>query len=429
MSFRDKLKATSTKVLKDVLEEEEELLPSSAGGDFLSLKAGLNKVRIYPKHPTEKKYSHIRMCCWLGVEDESGKEVRRTFQNCRIHLGTKNDIIEEYINQAKTKLAASKDADDLKKLKAMTKFEKGSGNASLSFGTTWVVYADIHEKGKEPQFGLLELKKTVRDALNKESIIEDEDEAIEMDPFTDPDEGKPVLITYNKEAKQANQYYTVQLSKNALPLTDAQVEHFEKCKPLSELSIVNVRLEDFEKSIDALRNYDDTFEIGVFEEDSFQEMIETCREQVKEALDGKDDPDTEKEKPAAKKSSTSKKVIEEVPEEDEPTPTPKNKKKKGDKFDEMDREELKRYNKEKEYGIQIFKGKTTDDDIREALREKEAEEDNSGDDAEIPEEPEEVVEKQVKKGKKAEEDDDVVTVDKKRPNLASLKEKLSPARK
>lgn len=428
-SFRDQLKATSTKVLKKIVEEEDMSLPSGGGnGEYLKLDVGLNKIRIYPKHPGEEKYSHIKSSCWLGVEGDDGKDVRRTFQNARVHLKTANDIVEEYINKAKAKLSTSKDSEDLKKLKDMTEYKQGS-NASIGYGTTWIVYADKHVKNKEPQFGLLELKKSVRDALNKETIIEDEDEAMEMDPFTDPDEGKPILITYDNKAKKAADYYKVQVSKNPIALTEEQTERFEKCKPLSKLPNVNYTLSDFEKVLEGLRNYDDTYEIGIFEEDDFQEMIEKCREQVIDALSGNEEDETKsspkksstKSKPElpAKKSATKKKVEEEEDDDPEKEEQEAEETPDGDEFDSMDREELKRYNRDKVYGISVIKNKTTDDDLREAIREKEAE-----------------LNKSSKRGKaKVEEEDpeeeddndveEVVKPSKPRVSLTDLKKKLN----
>jgi len=412
-TFRDKLKATSTSTLKKSVQQEDAFLPSSSQSDFLKLEQGLNKVRIYPKHPDEEKYSHIKCSCWLAVESDEGKEVRRTFQNAKIHLGTKHDLIEEYVNSAKSKLSSSKDPEDITKLTNLTKYKEGN-NASISYGTTWLVYADLHVKGKDSKFGLLELKKSVRDALNRESIIEDEDEAIDLDPFTDPDTGKPILITFDKNAKVAANYYKVQLSKNELPLTDEQIEKFEKTKPLSKLQQVKYTLKDFDTIIDGLRNYDDSYEIGVFETDSFQEMIDTCRAEVVLKLDSADtsneEENDEQELPKKSTNKNPKKVVEEVDEdmeeEDDKVST-----KIVDKFDKMDRSDLKSYNRDNGLGITVL-SKMSDDELRDLIREKKSQPKTSNEEDDIEEE----------------QDDDVVTPSltpkKKTTSLEDLKKKL-----
>lgn len=453
LSFRDRLKPSSTKALKEKMEDEESKIPSSGGNsDFLKLVEGLNKFRAFPPHPGDgvipgdDSFITLRCSIWLGVEDDEGKMGRRTFQNAKIHAGTKHDIAEEYINLAKAKLSTSKKKDDLLKLTNMTTYKEGN-TASIGFNNSWLMYGKMIVKNGDDKRGLLEVKKTIRDAIKSESIIEDEAEAIEVDPFTDPSDGVPMLITYYKRPPKGKKNYQLQLSKNALEMDEEDIEWFEKQKPLSQLSLLKVKLSDYEKILEALRNYDDEFEIGVFESDEFEEKIELCRAELEEALGSDDTDDDDDEKP--KKKVAKKKVVEEdededtpvakkkvakkvVEEEEEEVVKPKSKKKIGDKFDEMDRDELKAYNKENDLGVVVLK-KWEDDELRFALREAE----EASEVTEEEEEEEEVKpitkKKVVKKVVEEDEDENENTTDddddekpvaKKKPSLEDLKKKL-----
>ena len=352
-SLRDQFKATQVSDLKKVVQEDDSKIVS--GGkrtDFLEIKDGLNKFRIFPKHPEEKNFYHIRGVHWMTVEDDNGDDVRRTVLNAKSHAGWTKDPIEEYINFVKKNLSSS-DADDANKIKKMV-----SWNDGITLQTSWICYANKMTKGSPNEFGILEFKKTVRDALNNESIIEDEDESISVDPFTDPDDGKPVLITYNGKAKKAADYYKVQLSKTAVPLSDDELEKFSKLTPLSQLPMLNYNEEMFELALNGLQHFDAEHEIDLFDTDEFQEIIEELREQFNEV----------EEKPKSKSKSTKNQVIEEDEDEEDEDVVEDEESEDGDEFDSLDRTELKKYISKNGLDISIKKS-MSDDDIRDLIRE------------------------------------------------------------
>lgn len=368
MSIRDKYKATPTLVLKKVKEEEDIDLQSGRGSDFLSIDDGLNKFRIFPKHEGEETFFHKRGYHWVSYEKDG--EIKRTnVPNSRVHGGTEMDMIDEYIKYARLILDAS-DPLDAKKLKDMVSYPTG-----IHMSTTWLLYANKIVKNKPDTFGLLEIKKLVRDAMNELSIIEDESEAMEMDPFTDPDEGKPILLTYNPNAKKASDYYKLQLSKNSLPLSEEEFERFEKVSPLSKLSLLQYGITQFETALEGLRIFDEENEIGIFETDEFQEIIET----VKAQYDGKAGKDVEdikttkksvvkgkKEEPATKKT-VSKKVVVEEEAEDEPEAEEAEETNDVDEYEEMARPDLIKALRALDAEVKIYKS-TTDDSLREQIR-------------------------------------------------------------
>lgn len=394
-SIRDKYKATDTSILKKKKEEEDANLSSGRGSDFLTVEDGLNKFRIFPKHEGEEAFSILRNYHWVSYEKDG--EIKRTnVPDSRTHAGTEKDIIDEYIKLARLTLDAS-DADDAKKLKDMVSFPNG-----LHMSTTWLAYANkIIGKDKAPQFGLLELKKTVRDGMNELSIIEDESEAIEMDPFTDPDEGLPLLITYNSKAKKAADYYLVQLSKKPVPLTEEELERFDKIQPLSKINLLQYTIVQFETAVEGLRIYDEENEIGIFEGEVFQDIIEEVKGQYDQSAGRDAEEETKTTKKTVAKTTTkpttktTKKVVVEADEEDEETPFVEDEETEeepeeaveADEYEEMDRESLKRAIKALDPEAKFMKSES-DDDFRVRVRELAA----GGDEGEEGEEEAEEVE-------------------------------------
>ena len=278
--------------------------------------------------------------------------------------------------------------DDSDKMEAL--LGTGMNSNSLNPQYSWLCYADVVREGEELRAKVWEFKKMVRDLLNKLAMSEDGDEPIEIDPFTDPDEGVPVLVKYLKKPnkKKGEQYYEVTLGKKpkARPLTDEELEYFATLKPISEVTR-RYNMSEFDKAIDGLKNFDEDNDFNLFDNDDWLEIVEEVKQQY--------DSDSEDEQP---KKKTSKKVVE---DDDEEEVKPKKSVKKsepeedddsedetedepeeeetedGDEFDDMDRTALKKYIKEKELEI-VVKKSMSDDDLREAIRA----EVNSGDDSE-----------------------------------------------
>lgn len=373
-SIRDRFQATSTAKLKEQKEQEDANLNSGKGSDFLTIEDGLNKFRIFPKHEGEESYSHIREYHWVSYEKDG--EIKRTnVPNSIAHGGTDMDIIEEYIKFCRLTLDAS-DSDDAKKLKDMVSFPSG-----IHKSTTWLVYANKIVKNKPNEFGILELKKTVRDGMNEQAIIEDESEAMELDPFTDPDDGLPVLITYDSKAKKAADYYKVQLAKNKMALTDEELEKFDKVQPLSKIGLLQYNLTTFETALEGIRIYDEEHEINLFESDTFQAIIEEVKAQYDQSVGSRDEKEGKKssktttKKTAGKKAAVKEEVeddddteeTEDIEQEDEDQEDEDQEVQEGDEYDEMDRQQLIKTLRGLDPEVKIYKS-TEDDSLREQIR-------------------------------------------------------------
>ena len=371
---RNKFKATSTKKLKVLKEEEDKIIGSGQGGlETLDIVDGMNKIRIAPKFPDEKEFYLMTKRTWIPYEKEDGQITNIPVLDSKVHGGTKLDIIEEYFNYVKNSLDSS-DSDDAEKLKKLTHWKDG-----LVAQIFWTAYGWKLVKGQEPEFGFFEFKRTIRDELCSLSIIEDEDEAIELDPFTCPDEGSPILVTYNSKAKKSSDYYKLKLSKNQYPLTDEMFEEFSTQKPLSELLRNVYTREDFDKALEGLRMYDSDNELDLIDEDEFQEIMIEVRGQygsskakAKEDVDEDEDEDEEEApKPKKNKKPAPKPEPEEEEDEDEDEEeAPKPKKNKKPVVEEEDEDEEEEAPKKKKKPTP--EPEEEDEDEEEAGEEEEA---------------------------------------------------------
>ena len=397
-SLRSQLKATPIKKLKKQVDEDNEMIGAYASNEYLNLEDGKTiKIRIFPAHPGVENFYVPKKCYWLSVAGNDGDMRRTQVLDSRAHGGTKMDLIDEYVKWAKKKWA--KDSD---RLEALT--GSGPNSNSLNPQYSWLCYADKVTPDGQLRAKLWEFKKMVRDYLNKLAFSEDEDEAIEIDPFTDPDEGLPVLVKYmkNPNKKKGENYYEVSFPKKvaARPLSDEEIEYFMSLKPLSEI-LPKYGMRDFERALEGLQNFDEENEMGLFDDDDWLEHVE----EIKAQYDGEEDD--EDDKPAKKKTSkkvTQKSVEDEDDDEEEEEEKPKSKSKpskkkpepedeeeeaddneEDDELDDLDRTGLKKYIRENELEISIKKS-MSDDDIREAIREALADDDNEEETEEEPEE-------------------------------------------
>lgn len=409
-SLRSQLKATPIKSLKKQVDEDNEMIGAYAANEYLNLEDGKTiKIRIFPAHPGVENFYLPKKCYWLSIAGNDGNMRRAQVLDSRAHGGTKYDLVDEYVKWAKKKWA--KDSD---RLDTLTGTGPNSNNLNPQY--SWLCYADRVTADDPLKAKVWEFKKMVRDALNKLAFSEDEDEAIEIDPFTDPDEGLPILVKYmkNPNKKKGETYYEVSFPKKvtARPLTDEEIEYFMGLKPLNEL-LPKYGIRDFERALEGLQNFDEENEIGLFDDDDWLEHVE----EIKAQYDGEDDD--EDDKPAKKKTSkkVTKKSVEdedddETEEEEETEEEPEEEEaddnEEDDGLDDLDRAGLKKYIRENELEISIKKS-MSDDDIREAIREALADDDNE---EETEEEPEE-------------EDDDEDEKPKAKVSLADIKKKLA----
>ena len=369
-SLRSQLKATSIKRLQKQIDADNEMVGTGSSTEYLNLEDGKTiKIRIFPGHPGQEDFYVAKKCYWLSFRTDDGEERRGTVLDSKVHGGTKYDIVEEYVKYAKKFIG--NDADKLEALVG-----NGPKSNSLNPQYTWLCYADRVNGDDQLRAKLWEFKKMVRDAMNKLAFSEDEDEVIEVDPFTDPDEGLPINVTYRKNPnkKKGENYYEVAFPKkvSARPLTDEEIEYFMSLKPLSEV-IGKYGMRDFERALEGLQNFDEDNEIGLFEDDAWLEHLE----EIKAQYDADDEEDEAPKKKTAVKKTTVKKTApapeeddedaDEAEGEDDEEDDAEEQENDGDEFDDMDRSELKKYISKNGLNVSVKKS-MSDDDLREAIR-------------------------------------------------------------
>ena len=408
-NFREKFKATKIKDLKKAVDKDDAMVGVS-NNDYLNLEDGKTlKIRIFPAHPGYEQFYVPKKCYWLSFPAEDGGDNKRgTVLDSIVHGGTKMDLVQEYVKYAKKKYG-----DDDDKMETLT--GTGMNSNALNPQYSWLCYASIVTPDEELHPKVWEFKKMVRDALNKLAFDEDNDEPIEVDPFTDPDDGLVLAVKYLKKPnkKKGENYYEVDFAKTgkkkeaySRAITDEELEAFSRLKPLNEV-VPRYTKKEFDRALEGLQCWDEEFDFNLFDDDEWLEIVEA----VKEQYNGSSDDDDEDEKPKKKTvKQTSKKVEEEedADDEEEKKPAKKSAKKKveeepedsededseeeetddseeeeeedtnDDEFDDMDRKELKHYIKENELEITVKKS-MSDDDIRDLIREAVADSDDEDD--------------------------------------------------
>jgi len=341
-NMREQLKATSLKTMKESDEKVSELV-STSRGEFLKIpKDKTTKYRIYPAHPGDNQFYQIKMVHWvpeMRERDNNGKkEVKKTnvpIFNARAHGGYDKDICEAYIEYAKKRIFEKYAKDQSTRDKELKKI---TGQDGPTGKINWVMYVDEFQANKKV-FGRLEIPKTVKDGINNASVTEDANESISVDPFTDPDNGKAILIT-NKSDAEPSKMYTVNIEwKQNYKLTDEEIENFLKQEPLSKMYVNSYRQKDFERALKGLELFDKEAGFGFFGEDDWLDVVVAIKNELRL------DPQAEEE--------------EQEEEEEE----------SGDGLNSLDRDGLKLFIKNRlpKDAVKIFQADTADS-LRKKIR-------------------------------------------------------------
>lgn len=397
---RSKFKPT---VVADAIEQDNELKASLGrdGGSYtkyIKIENGQNLLRIYPPHPEEdgggNTYAEPKVTVWLPFivveRDQQGneiiengrpklKETSRTVYNSRIHAGTEKDLVEEYqkycLNYFEEALKYAQDEKEQLSIKGKITQLKGNFQQrinGLNYSNVWVMYVD-KIVGQTATFGPVEIKPAVKDRLNSLSASADSGSgAIVTDPFTDIETGRAILVTYNKEAKQAKDYYSTELDNvtiptmiegrtypmpRTFPLSDEQLEAFMKVTPLAKRFKNCFTRRDFNLQFEGLQLFDQKHQIGLFESDEFVQIIEEIDSYYPE-IDETAEQGEENHIGGAAQPITAQ-SHEVIVEEEEAGQ---------DQFDLMTRKELGEWHKKNKTGV-LVKPTISDDSLRDLARE------------------------------------------------------------
>ena len=384
---RKLLKATNTSTLKQQDQDASQYEYKAGDRNFLKIEPGSNKFRIYPAHPGNDSFIKMFGVHWLTLEtevtdskDKSKKTVelkRRPIFNARIHAGSEKDIVEEYIKAVQIKLKADYPQDEAKRSdlwKRVTDFKEG-----ITLKLQWSCYA--HKIGKDgtKQFGILNVSSPLKDKINATAAFEDDSNSpITIDPFTDPDEGKAVIVTYNKGSEDKTKTYTAAIEfRGNYALTEEEVDHFLAQDSLEKLYGKECYTKkDFEKEYAGLQLFDEKNKFGIFENEDWMNFCEEQsnlypeveEEKPSESQNGRIKASTVKYDPKAKEKNTNfiEKVKEQtkIREQGDTSETPGE---DNPPIDLMTREELVAFNKKEKLGITIFP-KMSDEMIAEQIK-------------------------------------------------------------
>lgn len=339
---RSAFKATSTEVSKAKEKEAGLKARNGSGSDlvFHTLEQGDNKFRFYPYHPDgggETYFEHkvvnflpIEVDVWEDGEKIEGESQikRKPIFNAKVHGGYPKDLVEEYHSIAK-KMGEEMGKDEKKKFLDKVFHYKTGVNTSRG----WVVYADKHTDDNQKIFGLLEFSNPVKKEINKVVGSEGDDEVMDNDPFTDPDDGICVII--NKTGKMLDTEWSVSLETKKsgkfgyemipTPLDDSQLERYLEKDSLYKKFRNVFKRADFEKQVEGLQRVDQENEFGIFETEEFLKVMEEISDMIPEDKEEKEEKSEKKEKPKATKKP-------------EPTPEPEEEEVE-DKQEEEEQEE------------------------------------------------------------------------------------------
>jgi hypothetical protein len=275
------------------------------------------------------------------------KGVKSVF-DARIHSAVGKDIVNEYIELVRKKLTDEGHSDAEVANKMLVIYGQYPNTKGIVGKAQWKMYVKDLNSG---EFGRLQIGKAVKQRINELIARESAGEPIGTEatnPFTELDDARALIITYDKSAKKAQDYYKTEIDTSYdkvtkqvkfYPLTDQDLQAFEKQPSLASIYKNSYTKADFDLALEGLRMFDAEHKFGVFESEAFLDIAESLSDLYPE-------PKTKEEK--------AQEAVAEVVE--------------GDEFQTMSRAQLTTFARVNKTGL-IVKQTMTDDQLRNALRE------------------------------------------------------------
>lgn len=388
--FKD---STSSDALKAADKSVENVVRTNQRGNyagFHTIENGINKFVLMPSHESIKQmmsdddikgepFVVPKQIFWLPREvedkDEKGavkkdkkgnaimKVINYPVMDARIHSEVKRDIVDVYINtfkkQLEEELGTGKDAEAAIKERMLIVYGSYQKHIQGIVGkASWIMYAE-KITGDQKVFGRLEIGKAVKMRINELIAIEEANMPIGTEtnnPFTDIELRRALTIKYNSKAEDAKLYYITEIDSDIdkdpksptykqvkfYPIPDQQLEEFLKFPSLSLLYKNCYTTKDFDYAISGLKMFDDKHELAIFSNKDFLDEAEHMR-----------------------------KLFPEPKEEEVVAETAGTEEESGDKFDNMDRDEMKEYARKNKTGI-VIHSKLKDEELRDLLKDWES---------------------------------------------------------
>lgn len=276
---RKSLKGTSLKVIQ---EQNNEIASSSKKREYLKIKEGTNKIRIFPAHPNsdeKDRYAQKKYVAWLPYKNDEGKISSRSYMNAKVHAGQKKDLIEEYVRVATEIIQVDKSLttkDKAEKLNSLVDFKKGIGHQGK-----YLAYAEEVGSGNR---GLIEFTFGVKKKLDAISLAEIEEDSTAPDVISDPNEGYILTIKYDT-TKTNTEKYSVQLGRKVTPVSDESLDWWFEEDSIYEILHGNVNYH--QGIIDSIKSgleiYDEKNDLGIVNSNEFLDVFKELRAELPEA--------------------------------------------------------------------------------------------------------------------------------------------------
>lgn len=303
-------------------EKRNQILGSSA--QEIKITEGKHKIRFFPAHNPQDPFFIPIANYWIPYwNEEKQQETKRPHFSAQTNGGFENDIHEQYMRLVRDNIITIFPDDEEKQSYILSLMDmKGPFKERITPILEYVAYASVAQNGSKPEFGLFKFKQSVYNRLQSlVSSMQDDDEPLQFDPFTDKEQGRRVILDYKKSRGPMGMYELELEVTKTTPLTDAELAEFEKQQSLQQRFLRYTRRE-LDRSIESLSYFDSKYEINMFETPEFQSIINEWydilpQEEEENKQDNK--PSSTEKKSVAKqseapKSNTSFEDIEDLSE-------------------------------------------------------------------------------------------------------------------
>ena len=297
---------------------------------------GKNIFRIAPPHEPEDSAYEVYRTTTLecmkpiykdGVDTGERELGRKRLVSAMVHhdglakLGVMGDPVELYVKIVKdVAFKTITDPDERKKFLAPVNGFRGQEKKwvwGIEPKTSFLAYA----WDEEGTLGKLELNKGwISDIDRIADELEEDGVPLEIDPFSNPVEGYPLLITRSKNEAGKTEYLigkddpsrakkeTWDMFFKRTAITDEQLEELDGKKPLAKGYTNSYGMKDFEYAMDGLKRFDGKYGFGVLDTDEFQDAIAIIKETLDASTETSDDAQPEKTKVSGEATPTAKKA-------------------------------------------------------------------------------------------------------------------------
>lgn len=309
-AFRNQFMPTPIATQQSQDEVAKQHLYGNSNGytDILKIESGINIFRLYPAHPdTDGSYSQILKQVYLPIMKEDRgpdkkvmidpktghpimKEGMKSVFDSRLHARTQKDLVDEYCKFAAVMAKELFPGDDNKQKQYLmpitgSPFQPGGKQEfkGIQYQVSYIAYAEKILPGDKREFGRLQYKNAVRKRFLDLSFIESTSSPLGYDPFSGPDDGRAVCVTFDRSQLPADMYkvdfYAPMIPGTngqiqLFPISDESLEAFMKLKSLHELYVGSYKRSDFEIALDGLSYFDNKYGYKIFEEPAFMTIVE-----------------------------------------------------------------------------------------------------------------------------------------------------------